>query len=332
LTNNSITLVKGIKVGHATDTEGITGCTVILCEDGAVGGIDQRGGAPGTRETDLLDPVNHVDRVNAILLAGGSAFGLEAATGVMRYLKEKGKGYNARIAKIPIVPAAILFDLGIGDKDSYPDAEMGYQACVNASTNVPAQGSVGAGTGATVGKLLGPTQMVKSGIGSAGMNLGGGIQVGALIAVNALGDVIDPGSNTILAGARTITKGPIKIGEGPLYADSLVLMKNFIGRTTLGLASGSNTVIGVVVTNARLDKRQATKVAQMAQNGLARTIRPANTMMDGDTLFCLATGKKSADVNLIGAYAALMVEQAIQNAVHEAASLGGVPAVRDLTP
>jgi L-aminopeptidase/D-esterase-like protein len=209
---------------------------------------------------------------------------------------------------------------------------MGYQACVNASTNVPAQGSVGAGTGATVGKLLGPTQMVKSGIGSAGMNLGGGIQVGALIAVNALGDVIDPGSNTILAGARTITKGPIKIGEGPLYADSLVLMKNFIGRTTLGLASGSNTVIGVVATNARLDKGQATKVAQMAQNGLARTIRPANTMMDGDTLFCLATGKKSADVNLIGAYAALMVEQAIQNAVHEAASLGGVPAVRDLTP
>ena len=327
--NNSITDIKGIQVGHAQDFEAVTGCTVILCPKGAVGGVDQRGGAPGTREVDAMHPVHLVDQAHAIVLSGGSAFGLDSATGVVRYLEEKKIGFNVGVARVPIVPAAILFDLGIGNPDVRPDAEMGYQACLDASSDPPAEGSVGAGTGATVGKILGVGQSVKSGIGTASLEIGTGVRVGAIIAVNAFGDVIDPEDNQIIAGARSIKKGPMKIGSR-YFVNTLEISKGVVGRTILGLASRQNTVIGVVATNAKLNKEQATKVAQMAQNGLARTIRPANTMLDGDTIFSLATGKKKADVNIVGAFAAEVVAEAILRGVRAATSLGGVPAIRDL--
>jgi L-aminopeptidase/D-esterase-like protein len=326
---NAITDIPGIEVGHAHNLEAITGCTVILCKDGAVGGVDQRGGAPGTRETDALKPVHLVNVVHAVMLSGGSAFGLVSAAGAARFLEEKNVGVNVGVARVPIVPGAILFDLGIGRPDVRPTEEMGYQACLNASSDPPEEGSVGAGTGATVGKILGMGQAVKSGIGTASLEIGKGVRVGAIIAVNALGDVIDPETNTIIAGARSTKKGPIKIGEG-LYADTMKVMQSVAGRTILGFATRQNTVIGVIATNAKLNKEQVTKVAQMAQNGLARTIRPTNTMLDGDTIFALATGQKKVDVNIVGAFAAQVTEQAILRAVKETTSLGGVPAISDL--
>jgi L-aminopeptidase/D-esterase-like protein len=327
--NNSITLIDGIRVGHAQDLEAITGCTVILCEKGAVGGVDQRGGAPGTRETDALAPAHLVDKVHAIMLAGGSAFGLDAASGAVRYLEARKVGFKVGVARVPIVPAAILFDLGIGSANRRPDADMGYQACLNASRSAPAEGSVGAGTGATVGKILGPKQAMKGGIGTAAIHIGGGVQVAAIVAVNAFGDVIDPETGNIVAGARSLRKGPIKIGRGR-FADTLQVMKGLVGRTILSLAQRGNTVIGVVATNARLDKEGATTVARMGMNGVARTIRPANTMLDGDTLFALATGKRKADVNIVGAFAAEAVAEAVLRAVHQAQGLGGIPALADL--
>lgn len=327
---NAITDVPGIKIGQAQDLEKIIGCTVVLCEEGAVAGVDQRGGGPGTRETDALKPTNMIEQVHGIMLAGGSAFGLDAASGAMRFLQEKNIGYNTGVAKVPIIPAAILFDLGIGDAKAFPDATMGYAACQNASDTAPDEGNVGAGTGATVGKLLGAGQATKAGIGTASMEIGGGIIVGAIIAVNALGDVIDPATNEIIAGTRSIQKGPMKIGEGRIFANSLTVMQSLLGRTALGMASRQNTVIGVVATNAKLNKSQATRVAQMAQNGVVRAIRPANTMFDGDTMFALSIGKKKADVNLIGAFAAQVVAQAILNGVTAAQSMGGVPSIHDL--
>ena len=326
----TLTAVPGIQVGHAQDETALTGCTVVLCPGGAVGGVDQRGGAPGTRETDLLGPMHLVEQVHAVLLAGGSAFGLDAASGVMRYLEEHGIGFNAGVARVPIVPAAILFDLGVGRADVRPDAAMGYQACQNATAQPEAEGCVGAATGAAVGRILGPAQAMKSGIGSASLDLGRGLIVGAIVAVNAFGDVIDPHTGRILAGARTLQKGPVRLGSGEIFADTLELMKSLVGRTVLQFASRTNTTIGVVATNARLTKEQANKVAQMAHNGLARTIRPAHTMLDGDTLFALATGEKRADVNLIGAYAAEVVALAIVRAVQNASPAGGLPASNDL--
>ncbi len=328
--NGAITDIPGIKVGHASDFEGITGCTVVLCEDGAVAGVDQRGGGPGTREIALLNPVNNVQQVHAIVLAGGSAFGLDSAGGVMQYLEEHNIGYQAGVAKVPIVPAAILFDLAIGDPKTRPDAEMGYTACLNATDEPPAQGSVGAGTGATVGKLLGPKQGVKSGIGTASIEIGGGVTVGALVAVNAIGDIIDPDTGKIIAGARSIQKGPIKIGGDGVFADSLSLMKSLVGRSFFSLADKANTVIGVVATNAGFDKAGVTKIAQMAQNGVVRCVRPANTMHDGDTMFALSLGKKKANINIVGAYAAQAVQMAILNAITHANGLGGIPAISDL--
>jgi L-aminopeptidase/D-esterase-like protein len=316
-----ITAVPGIRVGHATDLEGLTGCTVVLCEKGAVGGIDQRGGAPGTRETDLLRPLHLVQEVHAVLLAGGSAYGLASADGVMRYLEERGVGFDARVAKVPIVPAAILFDLDLGDPQARPDAAMGYAACQAATDGPVVEGNVGAGTGATAGKILGPGRAIKTGLGSAAVDLGGGLVVGALVAVNPLGDVVDPQTGAILAGTRKLTS------DEP--ADTLAVMRGMVGKAALSFAS-SNTVIGVVATNARLTKGQANKVAQMAQDGVARAVRPAHTLFDGDTLFALATGNKRADVNLIGAYAAEVVAQAIARAARAAESAGGLPAWRDL--
>src|SRR3989304_3744759 len=322
---NSIKDVPGILVGQVDDPVGLTGCTVIICDDPAVGGVDQRGGAPGTRETDLLNPVNLVNKVNAILLAGGSAFGLDAVTGVMKYFKEKKIGFNAGNVKVPIVPAAILFDLAIGDPNAQPNAEMGYQACLAACDDPPLQGNYGAGCGATVGKLFGSGQAMKSGIGTASIHIGGGIIVGAIVAVNAFGDVIEPATGQILAGTRSTKLGPLQLGSAGYFANTLESMRSLVGRTVMGLAGKSNTVIGVVASNAKFDKAQTTKVAQMAQDGLSRCIRPAHTMMDGDTIFALSTGRKSADVSTVGAWAAEALSQAILNAVKSAESLAGLP-------
>ncbi|MGQ9599951.1 MAG: P1 family peptidase [Anaerolineae bacterium] len=309
--HNAITDVPGIRVGHVTNHEAMTGCTVVLCPpEGAVGGVDQRGGAPGTRETDLLRPLHLVQKVHAVLLAGGSAFGLDASGGVVRWLEERGIGFETRVAKVPIVPAAILFDLEIGRADVRPDAAMGYAACEAAREGPVKEGSVGAGTGCAVGWILGASRTSKSGLGTASVDLGGGLVVGALVAVNAFGDVVDPRTGKVLAGARALG------GEG--FADTLKVMKAMVGKAALQLAHRRHTVIGVVASNARLTKEEANKVAQMAHDGLARAVRPAHTLFDGDTLFALATGQKRADVNLVGAYAAEVVAEAIVRAVKAA--------------
>jgi L-aminopeptidase/D-esterase-like protein len=321
---NSITDVPGVTVGQADDSEALTGCTVILCEKGAVGGVDQRGGAPGTREVDILHPMHLVQKAHAVVLAGGSAFGLDAATGVMKWLEECGVGFNTGVAKVPIVPAAILFDLGIGNPAVRPDAAMGYRACQAASGAKPKEGNAGAGMGCTVGKILGPKQSMKGGIGTASLDLGGGAVVGAIVAVNAFGDVVENGQ--IIAGARSAEVGPLRLGAPGYFADTLLVMKNLVGKAIMAFVSKGNTVIGVVATNARLDKEETNKVAQMAHDGLARVIRPAHTLLDGDTIFALATGDKAVDVNIVGAYAAEAVAQAILNGVRSAESVAGYPA------
>jgi len=323
--NNTITDIRGIEVGHAQNEEALTGCTVILCRKGAVAGVDVRGGAPGTRETDLLNPINLVQKVHAIVLAGGSAFGLDAASGVMRYLEEKKIGFNTGVAKVPIVPAAILYDLNLGRADVRPDSAMGYLAASQASAGPPSEGNVGAGTGASVGKMFGVSLAMKSGLGTASMDIGGGVTVGALVAVNAWGDVINPQTNEIIAGLRSGKVGPLRVGKKTYFADTLAMLKTPIERRLLNFTTRTNTVIGVVATNARLTKAQATKVAQMTQNGLARTIRPAHTMLDGDVIFALSTGTKKADVSIIGAFAVEMMAEAILRAVKLAAPAGGLP-------
>lgn len=320
---NAITDVPGIRVGHAQDEQALTGCTVILCEGGAVGGVDQRGGAPGTRETDALYPMHLVQQVHALVLSGGSAFGLDSASGPVRYLEERGVGFDVRVARVPIVPAAILFDLAIGRADVRPDAEMGYQACLNASETRPAEGNVGAGTGATVGKILGMENAMKSGIGTASLDLGDGLIVAAIVAVNAFGDILDASTDQILAGARLPEGSP---GE---YINTLEVLKMLPGHQFPGYSSDENTVIGVVATNARLNKEQANKMAQMAHDGLARSVRPAHTMLDGDTIFALATGETSADVNIVGAFAAEVFAQAVVRAVTTAKPAGGLPGLNN---
>jgi L-aminopeptidase/D-esterase-like protein len=326
--HNLITDVEGIKVGHQQDMDALTGCTVILAEKGAVGGVDQRGGAPGTRETDLLHPMHMIDKVHGILLTGGSAYGLDAAAGVMKYLEEHGIGFNSGPARVPIVPGAVLFDLAIGSPTVRPNAEMGYQACENATDGEFKQGNAGAGSGATVGKILGMKQAMKSGIGSASMDIGGGIIVGAIVAVNAFGDIIDPTTRQIMAGARPLQAGPFTIGGKNQFSDTMEIMRSFTGRTIMRFASAaSNTVIGVVATNADLNKEETNKVAQMSHNGLAMSIRPAHTMFDGDTIFALATGKHRADVNIVGAFAAEVMALAVVNAVKYARPAGGLPSI-----
>ncbi len=317
--NTTLTAVPGLKVGHAQADEALTGCTVILCEGGATGGVDQRGGAPGTRETDLLRPVHLVEKVHAILLTGGSAYGLDAAGGVMKYLEERGVGFNVGATVVPIVPAAVIFDLTLGRADVRPDAAMGYAACISASTEPVAEGNVGAGTGATVGKILGLDHGMKAGVGSAALEIGAGVVVGALAVVNVFGDVVDPATNQIIAGAR-VDKATLEP-----FADTLRVMRAMVARTTPGLAASSNTCIGVVATNAQLSKEQANKLAQMAQTGVARTVRPAHTLYDGDTIFALATGERLADINIVGAFAAEVMTQAVLRAVQTAKSAGGVP-------
>ena len=322
---NSITDVRGIEVGHAQNEEALTGCTVILCRKGAVAGVDVRGGAPGTRETDLLNPVNLVEKIHAIVLAGGSAYGLDASNGVMRYLEENKIGFNTGVARVPIVPSAILYDLSLGRADLRPDSTMGAIAAASAVPTPPAEGNVGAGTGASVGKMFGTALAMKSGLGTASMDIGGGVVVGAIVAVNAWGDVINPDTGEIVAGLRSGKVGPLRIGKANQFANTLAMMKTSMGRGVLSLTNRSNTVIGSVATNAKLTKAQATKVAQMAHDGLARTIRPAHTMLDGDTIFALSTGTKKADVSTIGAFAAEVMAQAILRAVRMAKPAGGLP-------
>lgn len=307
----TLTDIPGIRVGHATDEDAVTGCTVILCPPGTVGGVDQRGGAPGTRETDLLRPLHLVNRVDAVVLSGGSAYGLAAADGVMRFCEENGLGFPvADNLVVPIVPTAILMDLLIGRSDVRPDAAMGYAAAQAASSDPVAEGSVGAGTGCRVGGMMGNELATKGGIGSASIDLGDGLFVAALIAVNAVGDVVDEGG-AILAGLRN--------PDNPDTFMPVLQAMKAMARMPFG-----NTVIGVVATNAKLSKEHVNKVAQMAHDGLAQAIRPAHTMYDGDTIFALATGEIEANVNVIGAYAAEVVAQAIRRGVRAAKSLGGV--------
>lgn len=317
----SITDVAGIKVGHFTDTRRPTGCTVILTEEGAVAGVDVRGSAPGTRDTDLLNPINTVQTVHAIMLSGGSAFGLDTATGAMRYLEEHGIGFDMRVARVPIVPAAILFDLGVGDAKIRPDAEAGYKACKAAVTTAPVEGNVGAGAGATVGKLFGMSRAMKSGIGTSAIKLEG-VTVGAIVAVNAVGDVFDPATGKVVAGART------KDGKSLLNSMAAILG----GEPLPPALAGAATTIGVVATDVALTKAQASKVAQMAHDGLARTINPVHTAYDGDTIFALATGRSSkpANVTLIGALAAEAMAQAVLRAVRAARGIAGLPSATEL--
>lgn len=315
MNNHTLTAIPGIRVGHAHNLNGPTGCTAILCPPQTVGGVDQRGGAPGTRETDLLRPLHRVEYVHAVLLAGGSAYGLDAAGGAMRYLEERGIGHDVGVGVVPIIPAAILFDLDLGDPAIRPDAGMGYAACAAASAEPVIEGCAGAGAGAQVGRLLGPGFACKSGIGSAVIDLGDGLLVGALFAVNAVGDVVDD-HGTILAGTR-------QPPAGDTFAGALTILPSL---ARMDVPHGDNTVIGVVATNAHLTKEETNKVAQMAQDGLARALRPAHTMLDGDTVFALSTGTAGrANVSIIGAFAAEATAQAIRRAVQHATPLGGLP-------
>ncbi|HEY7392706.1 MAG TPA: P1 family peptidase [Bryobacteraceae bacterium] len=310
-----LTDIPGIRVGHVSDFQAITGCTAILCESGAVGGVDIRGSASGTSETPTLDPL-HVDPVvHGILLTGGSAFGLEAASGVRRYLEAHGIGVTTPAAKVPIVAAAVLYDLGLGSAHIRPTAAMGEAAANAASTAAVQEGSVGAGTGATVGKALGMRQAMKSGIGSFTVTLPGSVLVSALVAVNALGDVRDPATGKIVAGAR-------KTPDSREFANAEEVLKQ---RPPSPLVKGTNTTLAVLATNARLSKVEATKLAQFGSLGMARAIYPINTTNDGDTTFALALGDLHADINTLGIAAAEAVVQAILRAVRLAKTLAGVP-------
>jgi L-aminopeptidase/D-esterase-like protein len=316
--HRAITDVSGIKVGHYTDRKAVTGCTVILCEEGAMAGVDVSGSSPGTRETDLLRLGNLAKKVQAIVLSGGSAFGLDTAAGVMRYLEERGFGHETSAGKVPIVPAAIIFDLNIGDSKIRPGASEGYQACLAATNGKVAEGCVGAGTGATVGKILGMARAVKSGLGTASQKIAGDVVVAALVVVNAVGDVIEPGTGKILAGPRK--------SDGSGFLSTSEVWKGGFEKK----APPFNTVIGVVATDARLDKAEINRLARVAQVGIARTIDPCHTMYDGDALFTLSSGEKEADLSALGAAAADVIGEAIIRAIRKAETLAGVPAAKDI--
>ena len=325
MSGGSITAVPGVLCGHFTDTRRPTGCTVVLTPDGAVAGVDVRGAAPGTRETELLSPMNAVEKIHAVLLSGGSAFGLDAAGGVMRWLEERDVGVQVGPARIPIVPAAILFDLYTGDPSIRPDAQAGYAACQAASQAAPAEGNVGAGAGAVVGKLFGIARAMKGGIGSASLTVGG-ITVGAIVAVNAVGDVIEPGSGRVVAGARSAH------GRRLIGSTQSILH----GELPVEQQPGAATTLGIVATDAVLTKSAANKLAQMAHDGLARSISPVHTTTDGDTVFALGTGASglAGDLTVLGTVAAEVVARAVLRAVLAAEAIGGpglpkLPAARD---
>jgi L-aminopeptidase/D-esterase-like protein len=316
---NSITDIKGIKVGHASDLSGYTGCTVVLCQEGVVCGLDVRGSASGTRQVDALNISHIVEQVHAIMLCGGSSFGLEAATGAMTYLEEKGIGFDVGITRIPIVPTAVIFDLFFGDARKRPTAAMGYEACVNAGESVE-EGSVGAGTGATVGKLFDVTRAMKGGVGTSSILMPDGLIVGALVVVNAFGDIVDNVTGKIIAGARTAA-------ESVDFAHTTDSLKRGIVKKQFGLM---NTTLGVVATNARFNKREVTKIAQMAQGGLIKTISPVHTTFDGDLIFALSTGEMEADINQVGVLSDFVVAEAVKRAVKKADGFGIVPAFKDI--
>jgi L-aminopeptidase/D-esterase-like protein len=320
--NHSLTAVTGLKVGHHTLGERPTGCTVILAEQGAVGGVDVRGGAPGTRETDLLTPTNLVEKVNAIVLAGGSAFGLASADGVVKYLEERHIGFPTGAGVVPIVPAAILYDLEVGNGSVRPGPDCGYAAARAATSEPVTEGNVGAGAGATIGKLMRSDRAMKGGIGSAAIEVPGGLVVAAIVAVNAAGNVMDPMTGQFIAGGRT--------DDGRSIADLRALLRG--GGAKGGGRAIQNTTIGVVATNAALTKAQATKLAQMAHDGYARSIYPSHLMIDGDAIFTLATGTHSEtpDMNRLGALAADVISEAVVRAARAAAGIPGYPAARDL--
>lgn len=314
---NNILDVKGIKVGQVQQMEGLTGCSVIICEEGAVCGVDVRGSAPGTRETDLLDPINMIQKVHAVVLSGGSAFGLEATCGVSKYLEENGIGFDVGVAKVPIVTGAVLFDLGVGDPKCRPNIDMGYEACKVASSTNLEQGNFGAGCGATVGKIKGSNFCTKGGIGSYSIKLDNGLVVAALIAVNAFGDVYEEGK--VIAGVLNDNK------DG--FLNTYNLMKQGVNKGGFNI---DNTTIGVVATNAKLDKAQCKKVSQMAHNGYAKTIFPIHTPHDGDTIFTLATGEVETDVTLLGSLATEVVEKSIINAIKNAKSINNIPSYNEI--
>jgi len=314
----AFTDIEDIKVGHAHNLDAGTGCTVVICEKGATAGVDIRGGAPGTRETDLLNPVNLVEKIHAVVLAGGSAFGLDAASGVMQYLEERNIGFDVQVARVPIVCGAVLFDLAIGDHRIRPDKEMGCQACRNAMNGVCAEGNVGAGAGATVGKILGMARAMKSGLGCHAIQVGA-LRIGALVAVNCLGDVIDPDTGERLAGLlnEDLTK---------LADTETVMIQSYATKKNL---FAGNTTIGIIATNAILTKSQTAKLASMAQNGYARTMRPAHSMFDGDSIFTMATGHVEADLSVLGLLSARVMERAIVSAVKQARPLFGLKCMAD---
>ncbi len=311
--HDDITDIPGIRVGHVTDLAAATGCTVILCDRPAIGGVDVRGGSPATRETDLLHPSRLVEEVHAIVLTGGSAFGLDAASGVMRYLAEQQIGYDVGVARVPIVPAAAIFDLAIGSANVYPDADAGYRACQQASAGPIAQGNVGGGTGATVGKLASPLLAMKGGLGSASMQTADGTLVGAIVVVNALGNIFDPETQQMIAGTKSLLE------DGTTNGNPF-----------------SNTTIAAIATDASLSKEEVNKVAQMAHDGFAQAIRPVHTMFDGDAIFALALGPRQQSrpealvaaqrTSLIGAAAASVLARAITKAIRYAEDLHNVPA------
>ncbi|WP_434524766.1 P1 family peptidase [Photorhabdus asymbiotica] len=318
-TNGTILDVAGIKVGHAEDELKQTGCSVIIFNDGAVCGVDVRGSAPGTRETELLDPINTVQKVNAVVLSGGSAFGLDSASGVMRYLEERKKGFDAGVAVVPIVPAAIIFDLNFGDPAVRPDAKMGYIAAQNASTNAFPSGNIGAGAGAIIGKIAGFDKAMKGGLGTASIKLPGGLTVGAMVVVNAVGEIRDPKNGKTIAGACD--------KNGHLIDLIPYILENYKDHH---FTQGINTTIGIICCNANMNKSQMKKVAQMAHDGLARTIYPVHTMSDGDTIFAAATGGVDSSVNIVGMLAAEVMAAAILDAVKSAKSKFGVRGYADL--
>jgi L-aminopeptidase/D-esterase-like protein len=315
----NFTDIDDIKLGHAHNLNAGTGCTVVICEKGAVAGIDVRGGAPGTRESDLLNPVNLVEKIHAIVLAGGSAFGLDAASGVMQHLEERNIGFDVQVTRVPIVCGAVLFDLAIGDHRIRPDKEMGYQACLNATNKGCAEGNVGAGAGATVGKILGMARAMKSGLGCHAIQVGA-LRIGALVAVNCLGDVIDPETGERIAGV-------LNVDMTGLADTETIMIQSYAEKKNL---FACNTTIGIIATNAILTKSKAAKLASMSQNGYARTMRPAHSMFDGDTIFTMATGHVEADLSVLGLLSARVMERAVISAIKKTRPLFGLKCSSDL--
>ncbi|MBI4596097.1 MAG: P1 family peptidase [Candidatus Tectomicrobia bacterium] len=317
---NSITDIPGIAVGHASDFQAFTGCTVVLFQNKTTGGIDARGTASGTRGIDSLNGFHLVEEVHGLILSGGSAFGLDAAGGVMKYLEEKGSGFDVAVTKVPIVPSAIIFDLSFGDWKKRPDKEMGYQACLNAKIGPVEEGSVGAGTGATVGKLYGAERATKGGLGTSGASLSDGLKVGALVVVNAFGDVVDPQTGQVMAGTRDSKNGSKFVDTKLLMREGAARNKKFVENTTLAIA----------VTNAKLRREELKKIAQIGHNAFARCISPAHSTFDGDVVFALSTGEMEADLNSVAILVEDVIVSAIINGIKKADGFGLLPSYSQL--